>query len=148
MAQSLKDQGWEVYPEKVPLAGQCGFYCVHTWQDSKGMLCKKAHSIRWNLFGHELQPIIIDCQQETDILSFVWQHGNHPGFDYFEYGDGDVGFVCYCRGDDQRSLVLHVGQELDETFSDETFELLWLYENGNSFYDDDEDCEYELVDDD
>lgn len=128
-AETLRLKGWDVYPEKVPLVGQWGYYCVSTWVSSDGVERSRAHSVRWNLYDRELQPLVIDCQQESDILSFVWKHAGHPGFDHFEYGNGDVGFVCYCRGKQGQSLVLRIGQELDETFSDETFELLWLYEN-------------------
>lgn len=129
VAETLKDRGWEVYPEKIPLIGQGGYYCVSTWQDQDGEYIKRARSFRWNLFDNELRPIVVDCQQGTDILSFLWQHTTHPGFDHFEYGDGDVGFVCYCQGEAGRSLVLRVGAELEDILSDEAFELLWLYQN-------------------
>lgn len=140
-AQALKDLGWDVYPEKVPLTGQWGYYCVSTWQAPGGTLRKRAQSVRWNLFGHELCPVVIDCTCETDIFSFVWQHGTHDNFDYFEYGDGDVGFVCYCRGHLGRSLVMHIGQELDPELSDAAFELMWIYENDNVIEDDDYDSD-------
>jgi len=128
-AEALRQKGWDVYPEKVPLAGQWGYYCVNTWVSSDGIERKRALSVRWNLYERELRPIVIDCQKETDLLSFIWQHAGHAGFDHFEYGDGDVGFVCYCQGHVGQSLVLRIGQELDEELSEEAFELLWLYEN-------------------
>lgn len=126
----LKNRGWEVYPEKVPLQGQWGFYCVCTYQAEDGECYKKSHSVRWNLYEGPLRPFTIDCQNDGDLLSFVWQHAAHDGFDYFEYGDGDVGFVCYCRGSDTGcSLVLRVGSEIEEVLSEEAFELLFFYEN-------------------
>ena len=132
IADTLKAKGWEVYPEKVPLAGQGGYYCVSTWQDNDGEYIKRAHSVRWNIFGKELRPIVMNAQQETDILSFLWQHATHPGFDHFEYGDGDVGFVCYCRGNEGQSLVLRVGVEIEDELSQDAFELLWIYQNQGS----------------
>lgn len=128
-AATLKRKGWEVYPEKVPLAGQGGYYCVTTWQDDEGDYVKRAHSVRWNIFEKELHPIVIECQQQNDILSFLWSHSGHRGFDFFEYGDGDVGFVCYCQGSRGRSLVLRIGTELEPDLTPEAFELLWIYQN-------------------
>jgi len=127
-AEHFRLKGWDVYPEKVPLAGQWGFYCVHTWTNSDGSTSKRAHSVRWNIYEQELTPIVIDAQCDADILSFLWQHAGHDGFDHFEYGDGDVGFVCYCQGDRGRSLVLRIGSEIDHLLHESTFELLWMYE--------------------
>jgi hypothetical protein len=132
VADALRDKGWEVYPEKVPLAGQWGYYCVNTWHDEDGSSCQRAHSVRWNLYDQELHPVVINCRNDRDLLSFIWTHGTHEGFDHFEYGDGDVGFVCYCQGQRGKSLVLRVGQEIDEALSEESFELLWMYENQGS----------------
>jgi len=131
IADTLRDKGWDVYPEKVPLAGQWGYYCVTMLRDDDGEYFKRAHSVRWNIFSEELHPIVIDCQQETDILSFLWQHSTHHGFDHFEYGDGDVGFVCYCQGERGQSLVLRIGVELDSVLSQNAFELLWTYDESD-----------------
>ena len=100
----LRRSGWEIYPEKVPLQGQWGFYCVRTFQDTDGFCRKRAHSVRWNIFDDELQPVTIACRNDQDLLSFVWTHALHEGFDHFEYGDGDMGFVCYCHAHRQCSL--------------------------------------------
>lgn len=129
VVQRLKSSGWEIYPEKVPLQGQWGFYCVRTYQDADGECHKHAHSVRWNIFDSELRPVTIHCRDDRDLLSFVWQHAIHDGFDYFEYGDGDVGFVCYCRSGRGRSLVLRVGVEIEPDLSADAFELLYMYEN-------------------
>jgi hypothetical protein len=132
IAQELSDQGWDVYPERVPLQGQWGFYCVQSFHSDDGHKRQKAYSVRWNLFDTVLTPIEIDTQHERDILSFIWTHAGHSGFDYFEYGDGDVGFVCHCQGDRGKSIVLRIGSEVDHLLSDDAFELLWIYENANA----------------
>jgi len=129
VVQILRKRGWEIYPEKVPLQAQWGFYCVHTFQDDRGECHKLSHSVRWNIYGAPLRPLTIDCHNDGDILSFVWQHSNHDGFDYFEYGDGDVGFVCYCRSELGCSLVLRVGSEIEHLLSEEAFELLYYYDS-------------------
>jgi hypothetical protein len=127
--QKLKKHGWAIYPERIPLQGQWGFYCVSTYQDGKGACHKRAHSVRWNLYDNELRPVTVECRDDLDLLSFIWQHATHDGFGYFEYGDGDVGFVCYCRGRRGQSLVLRVSSDIDHILSGDAFELLYRYEN-------------------
>lgn len=131
VAGQLQRQGWEISPERVPLQGQWGFYCVRTFQDSDGEFRTVTHSVRWNLFKNELQPVTVACRNDTDLLSFVWQHAAHEGFDYFEYGQdsGDVGFVCYCHAYAGTSLVLRLNSEIEDALSEAAFELLYAFDD-------------------
>ena len=86
---NLQRKGWSVYNERVPLAGQAGYYCVRTLTSLDGNVVKHAHSIRWNRFIEPLMPVTIDCLRRVTLLSFMWRHGGHHNFEYFEYGVGD-----------------------------------------------------------
>ena len=123
----LEALGWTVYPERVPLAGQSGYYCVHTVAHEDGSASERTHSIRWNLFDVPLHPLAIVCTSDAELLDFLWGHATHDGFAFFEYGDGDdgdVGFVCYCRGESGYSLVLHVSAETFPTITPPAVEVL------------------------
>jgi hypothetical protein len=133
--QVLQEQGWSVYPERVPLQGQSGYYCVRTVHHPDGSCSKRAHSIRWNLFDDALVPLTICCPGDAELLSFAWRHAGHPGFDYFQYSDNDeaVGFVCYCRAAAGYSLVLRVSTSGGETFSDEAVAMLVAFSEDDEF---------------
>jgi len=124
MMEVLQERGWTVYPEKVPLQGQSGYYCVQTVLHQDGSCSERAHSIRWNIFEDPLVPLTIQCGGDTDLLSFVWQHASHQGFDYFHYDGGDVGFVCYCRAQGGYSLVMRLSAAQDDSFSCNAISLL------------------------
>jgi hypothetical protein len=127
----LQSRGWTVCREKVPLQGQLGYYCVQTVHHADGSCSERSHSIRWNIFEDPLRPLTVPCRHDADLLSFVWAHSRHQGFDYFQYGDGDVGFVCYCRAPRRYSLVLRVSAEGDVTFSEEAISLLVAFDDEN-----------------
>ena len=128
--RSLQAKGWQVYAANAPLAGQAGFRCVTHSLDDEGGLLPRAHSILWNMYECELTPITLDCSNETDLLSFVWQHGAHEAFGFFEFPEADeVGFVCYCRGHHGRSLVLRIPEELD--LNDNAIDFIWEYQEAH-----------------
>lgn len=120
VANRLRRSGWEVYNERVPLSAQFGYYCVRVVPQPNGTLIRYAHSVRWNLFEHPLEPVTIDCPDEGTLLSFLWGHSSHENFSFFEYEEGDVGFVCYCRGLSGYSLALRLNEdcELSDTARD------------------------------
>jgi len=122
--RQLRAQGWDIYPEKVPLQGQWGFYCVCMYQADNGEFYKHAHSVRWNIYEKELRPITVNCRDDADLLSFVWQHAGHDGFDFFEYDDDDIGFVCYCLNPQGCSLALCISADLQLILSNEAIALL------------------------
>jgi hypothetical protein len=117
VVERLRQGGWEIYNERVPLSGQFGYYCVRLVPQEQGGLMQQVHSVRWNLFGDPLVPLTIECLDDTTLLSFLWQHISHENFSFFEYDEGDVGFVCYCHGEHGYSLVLRVSDE-DTSLSD------------------------------
>jgi len=125
----LQQRGWTVYPEKVPLQGQSGYYCVRTIHHPDGRCEERAHSVRWNMFADALVPLTIWCGGDIDLLSFIWQHARHDGFDYFHYGEGegDVGFVCYCRAGRGYSTVLRVSSD-GVTYSDRAIDTLVAFD--------------------
>jgi hypothetical protein len=126
--RALQASGWLVFKETVPLSGQCGFRCIMQ-EERKGRVIRRSHSILWNMYEGELFPIIIDCNNEVEMFSFVMQHGHHETFGYFEYDDDDdVGFVCYCRAHLRRSLVLRISEEVQCDFSDNAVDFLYQYE--------------------
>jgi len=126
--RSLQAKGWEVFTANAPLSGQVGFRCVTHSLDDEGGLFPRAHSIFWNLYDSELVPITLDCSNEHELLSFVWQHGAHDNFGFFEFPQNDeVGFVCYCRGHIGRSIVLRIPEELD--LNDDAIDFIWEYQN-------------------
>jgi len=126
----LQERGWTVYPERVPLQGQSGYYCVQTIRNPDGSCSERAHSVRWNIFTDPLIPVTIGCRNERDLLSFIWRHARHSGFDYFRYGeDGDVGFVCYCHATRGYSYVLRVGRFLEQPLPEEAVNLLCVYDD-------------------
>ena len=126
--RALQADGWLVFRETVPLSGQCGFRCIMQEQEA-GKLVRREHSILWNVFDTELVPIVVDCRDERDLLAFVLQHGAHRSFDFFEYVDDDVGFVCYCRAHLRRSLVLRIADETLCDFSDDAMEFIYRFED-------------------
>jgi hypothetical protein len=121
---ALRKKGWDVYQERVPLSGQAGYYCVRTVTGPDGSEVRYAHSVRWNRFHAPLFPATIDCLDRLTLLSFVWRHAQHPGFEYFEYGDGDIGLVCYCNAEHGWSDVLRVSDEFDHDLDDTCHEIL------------------------
>jgi hypothetical protein len=127
--RALQADGWIVYPETVPLQGQAGFYCVLHEKAKDKSVVKRAHSILWNMYEHELVPVEIDCTGTPHLFSFVFEHGKHETFGYFQYPDDDVGFVCYCKGPARGiSLVLKISDETQCELSEEAYEFLWMYE--------------------
>jgi hypothetical protein len=126
--RALQAQGWVVYPETVPLQGQAGFYCILHDKGAQDLI-KQTHSILWNMYDQELIPVVVDCQSDSHLFSFVMTHGKHDTFGYFKYPNEDVGFVCYCRGEDRGvSLVLRITDEEDSDLSEDAYEFLWLFE--------------------
>lgn len=123
----MRSHGWEVYEERVPLSGQYGFYCVRVVPDEGGDLVRQAHSVRWNLFDSALVPVTIDCWDDAVFLSFLWRHAGHEDFSFFEYHDGDVGFVCYCEGHRGFSLALRVSDDFEPGLSDEATEIVGAF---------------------
>lgn len=121
--RSLRQEGWTIYHERVPLTGQAGYYCVREF-DEGGTPVKQAHSVRWNRFEASLVPVTIDCTDRQTLLSFVWRHGAHEGFEYFEYGDGDMGLVCYCHAHRGWSEVLRIPEDFSEDLDEPAFEVL------------------------
>lgn len=130
--ETLQEHGWTVYPERIPLQGQSGYYCVRTTHNADGSFTERAHSVRWNIFESPLIPVTVRSRDELDILSFVWSHATHPGFDYFHYGDDgpddDVGFVCYCRAILGYSHVLRVDISFDNPLNTAALELLEAFD--------------------
>jgi hypothetical protein len=122
--QTLQQRGWTIFHERVPLAGQAGYYCVREVTTEDGEVVKKAHSVRWNRFKDALFPVTIDCTDRLVLLSFIWRHGAHEGFEYFEYGDGDVGLVCYCHAHLGWSEVLRVSDEIQHDLDEPSYEIL------------------------
>jgi len=134
--RTLQAKGWEVFTANAPLEGQVGFRCVTHSLDEEGGLSPRAHSILWNIYGCELTPIPVDCTNETDLLSFVWHHGNHERFGFLSFPQSeDVGFVCYCRGHAGRSLVLRIPEEL--ALNDAAIDFIWEYQKAENDADDD-----------
>ena len=129
--RGLQAQGWQVYAANAPLLGQAGFRCVTHGVDAEGGLFPRAHTVLWNMYDCELTPITLDCTNEMDLLSFVWQHGNHETFGFFEFPEDndEVGFVCYCRGHVGRSLVLRIPEELD--LNDDAIDFIWEYQEAH-----------------
>lgn len=123
----LRERGWEIYNERVPLSGQFGYFCVRVFADGSGKPVQHAHSVRWNLFGKPLIPVTIDCLDDRAFLSFLWQHATHENFSFFDYQDGDVGFVCYCGGESGYSTVLRVSEEFEPGIGDLAFDILEEY---------------------
>ena len=121
---SLQRKGWTVYHERVPLAGQAGYYCVREVKDENGESVRQAHSIRYNRFKEALFPVTIDCLDKITLLSFVWRHAHHEGFEYFEYGDGDIGLVCYCNAHRGWSEVLRISDDIDHDLDDSAYEII------------------------
>lgn len=122
--RSLQSQGWEVYHERVPLTGQAGYYCVRTVSCADGSEVKHAHSVRWNRFSDPLMPVTIDCFVRTALFGFILRHGAHDDFEYFEYGDGDVGLVCYCNAERGWSEVLRISDEFEHDLDDLCAEIV------------------------
>lgn len=132
MVQMLEARGWTACPERVPLQGQLGYYCVQKIHKADGSCAERAHSIRWNMFETPLVPATINCKNQRDLLGFVLGHADHHGFYFFHYGDGpDVGFVCYCRAERGYSFVMRVPGEVEAGFKHEALALLCAF---------DEDC--------
>lgn len=132
IVSQMRDQGWEIYSERVPLAGQFGYFCTRLVKQPDGGLTRHAHSVRWNLFGDPLVPITIDCLNDKAFLSFLWQHAGHENFSFFEYQDGDVGFVCYCRGGTCGfSDVLRISDECVPGLSEDALEIVGAYATEN-----------------
>lgn len=129
----LREKGWEVYHEKVPLIGQAGYYCVRTIRKKDGSAVRHAHSVRWNRFEEPLLATTIDCISQRSLLDFIWQHGTHQHFEYFEYGDGDVGLVCYCNASRGWSIVLRISDEFDHDLNDKCLEILGEIANASGF---------------
>lgn len=124
----LQKTGWDIYYETVPLSGQEGFYCVKTHFNDKGEPSQTIKNVVWNLYDQELVPIVVDAYHDADILSFIWTHGAHEGFGYFEWSStSDIGFVCHCGHELGRSYALRIKEHMQATLSDEAWELLMLY---------------------
>jgi hypothetical protein len=128
--RNLQKKGWEVYHERVPLTGQAGYYCVRTLTQADGSEIKHAHSVRWNRFVDELMPVTIDCLFQTTLFSYLWRHASHEDFEYFEYGDGDIGLVCYCNAERGWSEVLRVSDEFDHDLDETCAEIIGELANG------------------
>jgi len=127
---NLQRKGWQVYHERVPLTGQAGYYCVRTLKRSDGEEVRHAHSVRWNRFSEPLMPVTIDCLRQRGLLEFMWRHGGHEEFEYFEYGDGDVGLVCYCNAVRGWSEILRISDEFDHDLDEHCQEILGELANG------------------
>jgi hypothetical protein len=128
--RDLQRDGWDIYHERVPLTGQAGYYCVRTVTSADGSETKHAHSIRWNRFSDELMPVTIDCLYQTVLFSYLWRHAWHDDLEYFEYGDGDVGFVCYCNAERGWSEVLRVSDDFDHDLDERCTEIIGEFANG------------------
>lgn len=126
--ESYKAQGWEVFHEKIPLTGQIGFYCVREYTTPEGTQGKETHSIRWNQFERELEPVTINCYRKTVLFQYLLRHARHNVY-VFNYSDGDLGFVCYCHAKNGWSEVLRVSDSEPVDFDDDTYEILWEYSN-------------------
>lgn len=111
--RAYQAQGWDIYATHIPLSGQAGFKCVSPRPMGDGPI---HHLIYWNMFQTELTPIILECDSESVLLSYILRHGRHESFGFFMFPDDDLGFVCYCEGHHGRSNVLHIPEEhgLDE----------------------------------
>ena len=131
--REFQQKGWEVFHERVPLSGQFGFYCVRTVVRSDGSESRLAHSVRWNRFHEPLIPVTIACHTRQTFLSFLLRHGQHESFEYFEYGDGDVGLVCYCNALRGWSDVLQISDDFDHDLDETCQEILG--EMANSGFD-------------
>lgn len=124
----LQKSGWDIYYETVPLSGQEGFYCVKTKFDDQGDPVQTIKNVVWNLYDQELIPIVVDAKSDADILSFMWTHGQHEGFGYFEWSSSSaVGFVCHCGHELGRSHALRISEEVQETLSEASWDLLMMY---------------------
>lgn len=122
--RTLERDGWEVFHERVPLKGQAGYYCVRTVDCIDGSKIRHAHSVRWNRFLGELIPVTIDCTHQTVLFSFLMRHAAHNDFEYFDYGDGDVGLVCYCNANLGRSEVLRISDEFEHDLDERCAEII------------------------
>lgn len=107
----LQAKGWTVYHEYVPLQGQSGYRCIREVPSADGSFVEQCHSVRWNVFQYQLVPCVLECEHEIDLLNFLWRHAAHASFKMFDFGEGDVGFVCHCRADRGYSLALNVSPE-------------------------------------
>ena len=124
----LQKEGWEIYYESVPLSGQEGFYCVKTEFTADGESTRTVKNVVWNMYSQELHPVTIDARGVEDMLSFIWQHGSHEGFGYFEWSnEQDIGFVCHCQHHNGRSLALKIGPEAQEKLNEAAWDLLLQY---------------------
>lgn len=104
----LRERGWTIYRERVPLHGQSGFYCTRTEPDETGEHVQVAHSVRWNLYGKPLTPIAMDALQGNDLLAYLLHHAKHPGFEFVDLQEGDVGFVCHCTATAGYSISIRI----------------------------------------
>jgi len=134
----LQREGWNVYHETVPLSGQEGFYCVK--DQTEGEPARHVKNVVWNLYDRELFPVVMDATCDEDVLSFVWTHGKHEGFGYFEWGsENAVGFVCHCNHQNGRAIALKISEVVQETvLTDAAIDLLFEY------CDEEEDEEHDL----
>lgn len=124
--QRLANKGWHVYAQNAPLGAQAGFYCVKDTLEEDGSTSSHAHSIMWNLYAQELEPITIDCESDIALTDFVWAHLSHDTFGFFQYPNEDIGFLCYCQGHNGRSTVLRIPDELD--MNTNSLEFIWQYQ--------------------
>lgn len=113
VSKILRERGWTIYRERVPLQGQSGFYCTRVEHDEQGEAVQVAHSVRWNVYGQPLQPIATDASNGADLLFFLFYHAQHPGFEFVDLKDnGDLGFVCHCTARAGYSLSIRVTRRL------------------------------------
>jgi hypothetical protein len=112
VTKALRERGWTIYRERVPLHGQSGFYCTRTEHDGAGESVKVAHSVRWNLYGKPLRPIAMDAENGNDLLMYLMHHARHPGFEFVDLQDGDLGFVCHCTARVGYSLSIRITRQV------------------------------------
>lgn len=124
----LQKNGWDVYNGTLPLSGQEGYHCVKTEYDEDGNPIQTVKNIVWNLYESELTPIVMKCEDENHLYSFILQHAKHEGFGFIDWNQGDgVGFVCHCKHKEGQSIALHVEKEAQHTFNEAAINLILAY---------------------
>ena len=127
IVRRLQSSGWTVYHERVPLQGQSGYYCVRATETDDGVVVRRCHSVRWNIFQRELIPFIVECETEGDLLGFLWTHGGHSSLEHLDFGDGEIGFVCHCRAERGYSMAMNITREIADVLDPRVRVLLMRY---------------------
>ncbi len=94
-AMILAKKGWQVVPHRAPLRGQEGFICYKDGKEER---------LFWNTYGAPLQPILVPCRSDRNLLEFLLMHREHE-MSCFKTED-TIGLVCYCNASIGQSIVM------------------------------------------